>query len=61
MIHKARAVPFIDISSSTSCSSDFVSIRDFLFAPLRDEYKQNDMPRLNGSLRLPRPAAGSAH
>ncbi|TNN40474.1 hypothetical protein EYF80_049352 [Liparis tanakae] len=26
---------------------------DFLFAPLRDAYRQNDMPRLNGSLRLP--------
>ncbi|TNN66598.1 hypothetical protein EYF80_023132 [Liparis tanakae] len=29
--------------------------RDFLFAPLRDAYRQNDMPRLNGSLRLPGP------
>ncbi|TNN65405.1 hypothetical protein EYF80_024345 [Liparis tanakae] len=26
---------------------------DFFFAPLRDAYRQNDMPRLNGSLRLP--------
>ncbi|TNN77169.1 hypothetical protein EYF80_012638 [Liparis tanakae] len=26
---------------------------DFLFVPLRDAYRQNDMPRLNGSLRLP--------
>ncbi|TNN65339.1 hypothetical protein EYF80_024494 [Liparis tanakae] len=34
---------------------------NFLFAPLRDAYRQNDMPRLNGSLRLPRRAAGSAH
>ncbi|TNN84800.1 hypothetical protein EYF80_004845 [Liparis tanakae] len=34
---------------------------DFLFAPLRDAYRQNDMPRLNGSLRLPGalPAAAS--
>ncbi|TNN87571.1 hypothetical protein EYF80_002288 [Liparis tanakae] len=34
---------------------------DFLSAPLRDAYRQNDMPQLNGSLRLPRPAAGSSH
>ncbi|TNN52559.1 hypothetical protein EYF80_037256 [Liparis tanakae] len=33
---------------------------DFLFAPLRDAYRQNDMPRLNGWLRLP-DAAGTSH
>ncbi|TNN47471.1 hypothetical protein EYF80_042356 [Liparis tanakae] len=31
------------------------SLGDFLFAPLRDAYRQNGMPRLNGSLRLPGP------
>ncbi|TNN64310.1 hypothetical protein EYF80_025440 [Liparis tanakae] len=48
-----RDVALRDTNTLLLINVQRLSSRDFLFAPLRDAYRQNDMPRLNGSLRLP--------